>query len=306
MSKSLIDYFRNENNKAAITIKLKIFSKQGYAILPPISSKVLKDIVFCDDCLSQFIEYYKNGAASFKVLSNDKGKKYYSIKKDNNENFKPLYIKENEFLHGAITAVVNKNIDISKIVDCKGEVKYSSSTFNYLIDSISIKDTSELSVGIKDGGFLKITFLTPTAIPTKIMLPPWASNINRRIPKFYRILPEPSFIVAYSAKLWVKIMDINEANNIHYYTGRLADVYMVEMDYNLRPETVIVGRDELNRLRLFRGFTGFAVYRVKRGIMSKILDKVLDLTQLMGLGKLKSLGMGEIKVEVLNNKFEKI
>jgi CRISPR/Cas system endoribonuclease Cas6 (RAMP superfamily) len=40
--------------------------------------------------------------------------------------------------------------------------------------------------------------------------------------------------------------------------------------------------------------------------MSKILDKVLDLTQLMGLGKLKSLGMGEIKVEVLNNKFEKI
>ncbi|MGC9113451.1 CRISPR system precrRNA processing endoribonuclease RAMP protein Cas6, partial [Acidilobus sp.] len=85
----------------------------------------------------------------------------------------------------------------------------------------------------------------------------------------------------------------------HYYVGRLVDMYAVEVDYDVRPTTAVIGRDYLGRLRLLRGFTGWAVYSVKEGLGSAVLDRLLAIASELGVGKLRAMGMGEVRAEVI-------
>jgi hypothetical protein len=296
---SLLKVLESSMPRSLLRLELEVTPRED-VLLQPMSSKALKSATADPEgCLHPLWELYlaHREAVTFRCLVDGSGRRLYS------QGGQPLVARRGERLRGAVSAVASSlsASQVAQLATCEGRVSVGPGTLEYRVASASLVRGEELSVGLgRRGGAVKVSFLTPTAIPLKVMTPPWASRLSRRIPNAYRLLPEPAYIAAYAAKLLLRLSGAaGDAPLYHYYVGRLVDMYAVEVDYDVRPTTAVIGRDYLGRLRLLRGFTGWAVYSVKEGLGSAVLDRLLAIASELGVGKLRAMGMGEVRAEVI-------
>ena len=78
---------------------------------------------------------------------------------------------------------------------------------------------------------------------------------------------------------------------------RVADIFVVELDYSVGPTIAVIGRDERGRLRKACGYTGWIVYRVASRRLAKLLNKMLALANRLGIGRSRAIGLGTVKAE---------
>ncbi|MGC9113013.1 CRISPR system precrRNA processing endoribonuclease RAMP protein Cas6 [Acidilobus sp.] len=263
--------------------------------LPPMSSRVLKSLALREQCLGSQL----SRAALFRLsmLRDQRGSPIYST----HSTGRPRVARQGEPLRGYVSILTAS--DPSQLLQCSGRARPfdDGPPFEYQVTSLSVAQLDMLRLGLGEGLNLRLSFLTPTAIPAMIMNPPWAKARGKPIAgtRGYRLFPEPSYIVAYSVGLWLMAVGRRrEAGYAPYYLGRLGDLRMIEVNYSVRPVTALVGTDDRGHMRLMRGFVGWAEYALTSKAVERF-DGPLALAQEMGIGKLRSMGMGEVRAEVL-------
>ncbi|MEM4486943.1 MAG: CRISPR system precrRNA processing endoribonuclease RAMP protein Cas6, partial [Zestosphaera sp.] len=150
----------------------------------------------------------------------------------------------------------------------------------------------------------KIVFTTPTILSVKLMTPPSLRSKVRKLPELHKLIPQPSFILSYLLKLWNSYASPEERipkppynEWAHYKLGRLADITLTEIDYRVRPETVIIGKNKNGTLRKARGFIGWVLYEsIAPKNLHTTYAKLLTLATLTGIGRSRGLGLGQIKI----------
>jgi len=175
------------------------------------------------------------------------------------------------------------------------------------LDSVEIVSIESLSIGLERGKLVRLRFVSPVLLSSKLMAPPLPHFLKRvsKIRERYVLYPSSAHICSYLTKLWNKLFPDNPISRkvsdewAAYYMGRLCEVAMVPMDYRTKPVTV-----NYDRSRKPRGFVGWALYEigdVGRKLIAK-LDKILALANYLGLGKSRSIGFGTVRVETVERR----
>ena len=175
---------------------------------------------------------------------------------------------------------------------------------NIKLTEIEVTNVTEDTLGIRD--MFKIEFITPTVLTAKYMIPLPLKVKSHKLPEKHKLLPQPSFIFSYLLRFWNSIAEPEEkipgpaaSDWEAYKLGRLADVTLIEIDYRLRPETVVIGRDSKGRLRRVRGFTGWVIYECLSKKLLPIYRKLLGLANYLGIGRSRGIGLGLVRVRAI-------
>jgi hypothetical protein len=235
----------------------------GDAVLPPVSSKVLKFIVEA------------GGGRLGGVVAGRVGYKPVFVSMLY-RGFRPLYstgdrvasVGAGVVLAGRVSVLSGDDRVLVEVGGLEGVWGTPYGRFRVWIDRVEAVSLDSLSLPSPAGGptgVLRVEARTPVVVTSKTLLASDASAA-RRIPQLYRLLPSPGLIAAQSFRLWNRVVPpeyrfvfVDGWNRDAYMVSRAAEIYMAELDYNIKPETVVVGRDQRGRLRRVRGWKGWIV-----------------------------------------------
>jgi len=265
-------------------------------IAPPVTSKLFKS---CLSLCSEGRKLVGGFSPSFLSMLFFDGRPLYSV-----PNRPPIVLRGGSTYLGRVSLVV-EDLSFADVLNSQAEVKCSNAYGDYvvLIDEVEVLDFSALRLDLSR--VFKITFLTPTILTAKHMMPPPLRDKSKSLPEMNKLIPQPSHIFSYLLKLWNALAPPNhripnESPNIWtaYKLGRLADVTLVEINYNIRPETVIIGRNTNGKLREARGFKGWVIYKsIAPKKLHETYAKLLALGEKLGIGRSRGIGLGQIKTE---------
>ncbi len=151
----------------------------------------------------------------------------------------------------------------------------------------------------------RLRILSPMVLSNKLMAPP-SFSAKKRIPSMHKLLPSPGYIFSYLAKLWNSNVDPRIAvpkpggdEWAAYKIGRVADLTLIEINYKLRPITVLYDRKD-EKVRKVRGTVGWIHYKLLHPKPKPVFAKLLGLANYMGVGRSRGIGMGQVRVEPLD------
>ncbi|MCS7109114.1 MAG: CRISPR system precrRNA processing endoribonuclease RAMP protein Cas6 [Sulfolobales archaeon] len=272
------------------------------AILPPITSKILKYVIEASNTgLTRIV----NSKSPMKPLSigmvflNDRP--LYSIY--NSENIRPLHVRGGTPLKCRVnTITANDGLSIDDFKSIEGRWRTPYGDFDINLSELEITKVTELRTGLNK--HFKITYVTPTIITAKYMLPPTLRDKSKELPERHKLIPQPSFLFSHLLRLWNNVVRAEEripnqsaGDWEAYKLGRIADITLVETDYRLTPITVVIGRDNNGHLRTVRAFTGWVIYESLTNKIIPTLDKLLALAQITGIGRSRGIGFGTVEIK---------
>lgn len=274
------------------------------AVLPPFTSKVVKSLLVRANCLEPLRRLYE-GAASFRpvtlrVLRTLRGRRLYKTVGDK----RILAARRGTVYIGEISAVARSPGDLG-FFGCAGEeVDLGFARVHLRLREAEVRSLADLS--LPETGVYRLSIHTPLLITTKILAPRASKSsrlgsLLRRAEEAYRLLPTPGYIMAQAMRQWVAMVRGEEADlsPAPYGVGRLADLLVAEFDFRLRPVTALYGRSGEGGARKVRGVTGYIVLRaLHRGIVP-VMSRLLAFAGLVGLGKSRSIGFGEVEASAL-------
>lgn len=286
-----------------VTLTLR-FTVHRDTILPPFTSRVLKTLLQREECLEPFRRLYES-RRSFKPvrLSVLRAGERVLYQTEERAQRGPLTSRAGDSLEGSIAAYTRGDPFqlATQAAGCSGRLPPPLDGLTFEAVEARVESVSTLTAGITGGEPFKLVIRTPLLIDTKLMTPPPLQG--RKVVKTrqaYRLLPTPSYIASAATRLWLatakNIEDLAAEAWIAYAVGRLSDVLVAEIDYKIRPVTVIYGRDDNKKLRKPRGPVGYIIYKTLNPRLAPILDKTLALASRLGLGKSRSIGFGEITI----------
>jgi len=277
------------------------------AVLPPLSSKVLKYLVETRCANIKSVVDVKKPFKPLQISMLVKGGR--PLYRSGDVEGEVINLRAGTCLKGRISFAgsYEGRDPLNEFQGLIGIIESPYGEFQIDVLSIEFRKLESLSLGLTK--FFKIEFVTPAVLTAKHMVPPPLRDKSRKLPERHRLLPQPSFIFSYLLKLWNSIAEPDEripgpgaGDWEAYKLGRLADVTLVEVDYRLRPETVVVGRDSRGRLRRVRGFTGWVVYECLSRRLLPIYDKLLALATYLGVGRSRGIGLGMVRVTGLSSR----
>lgn len=193
------------------------------------------------------------------------------------------------------------DVFVDEVLGFNGRFRTVYGEFSIGVSSIEVVGFDSLSFDF-DGCF-KVRFLTPIILTSKLMMPPPLRVYSRRVPERHRLIPTPSYIFNYLIRLWnafapdeLKLPRPGSDVWAAYKFGRISDIVLVEVDYSVKPETVVYGKTSDGRLKLVRGFTGWIIYELIYPKLRPIYSKLLALAKYMGVGRSRSIGFGQVDV----------
>ncbi len=299
---------------SVVSIVLRIVFENDF-VSPPLSSKIIKFLIDS----GRFLGFLKDLS-----LSRDKykplfvsnlftvdGERIYSAA--HGDSYSPRALRLGEEYFSRVSFVAGQEI-LDKIVkeasSGRYEYDYGGVRISLMLDVLSIEVVELDSLRIDLSDKFMIRFITPTILSPKIMMPPSLADKPRykRIPVANLLLPVPGVVIAYSMKLWNNIAPPekrftypNDRDDLYIYkTSVLATIFTEVIDYRLRPETVIIGRDKEGNLRKSRGFKGFITLKINHPRIRAIAEKTLALTKYLGIGRSRGIGLGE--TDIITNK----
>ena len=271
-------------------------------ILPPVSSKVLKQVVLK---AGGRLADVARSRGSYKPL-------FISMLYRGD---RPLYsrgegvlqARRGEELGARIALIGPAHEHVEELLSLAGSWRTSYGEYRVKVSRIDAKPVSRLSLpgpGPRPGGVLRLVAKTPVVIASKTLYtgPP---EYSHRVPgNLYRLFPSPGLLAASLLRQWNTVLG---GDHLVYYrdgwnhdaglVARAAEVYMAELDYEIRPETLVVGKTSRGTLRLVRGWRGWILYRVAGRKLARLLDRLLALATVIGMGKSRGIGLGEITAE---------
>ena len=279
------------------------------AILPPYTSKLVKTLLMRAGVLEPFRRFYQGlgeGPKPFSMTPLFRGSK--PLFKEWGRDGGPLTAAEGEPLWFRVCMV--SSVDIlgellpgDEVVDAP-----PYGVFSLSLAELEVVDPRSLSIGLSGSrGYVRIRFLTPTLLSTKLMAPPLDHFLRRvrRLGAKYVLYPSPPHICSFLVRLWNVVAPEQPISRkvtpewAAYFMGRLCEVAMVVVDYRSRPITVLYDEKE-GSYRRPRGFIGWAVYEINTRRLVKALDRALALANYLGIGKSRAVGFGTVAVEKLD------
>ncbi|MCY0860750.1 MAG: CRISPR system precrRNA processing endoribonuclease RAMP protein Cas6 [Sulfolobaceae archaeon] len=266
-------------------------------ILPPLSSKVPKFVLEESPRLGEIIKSrkkYKEFSLSPLMLVSKKRYLYSTGEND------LLKVRRGEKLSFTFS-IAAQGIEQEVFEEIPRESNTPYGEFYIEIEEVSIVEQHDVRFQLD--GKLNIRFETPTLLSTKNMLPPSVKN-KKSIPNLNRLIPQPSLIFSFLAKMWNSIAepkDLIVLGNLEwtpYYIGRISDVLFAETGFSIKPLTVIIGKDDKGVLRRTRGFVGWVKYDYSLPRKYReIVERLLGLATIFGVGRSRGIGFGRVKVE---------
>ncbi len=288
-----------------VNIKVKLYFNSD-TILPPFTSRITKLLLYSSSCFERIRKLYESKRSfrpvTLSTLHSVRGKPVFKIERDGD---KPIRVRGGWVLATYITYYEREGSALSHLLyDCSGTLKEPFNSISYSIWELEVERLDDLSIGLDKDDVFGLEFKTPLVMSTKIMTPLSlrSNKLIRKTPNEYRLLPTPAYVASSAMRGWLGVVKGVNPDEYHapYGIGRLADIFMPEMDYRLKPVTVVYGRDQYDRLRKIRGVMGYVVYTVRSKRLAATLDKLLALATRLGLGKNRSIGFGEVKVSILS------
>ena len=275
-------------------------------VLPPVSSKLVKSLLVKPHVprwLRELVEAQQSYKPLFVSMLYRGSHPLYST----TGSPAPLTVRAGEQLEARVafmTRDVSAVREATIILSERAETPYGP--VEVIVEEASVMEPGQLRLPSPSGsptGVLRLRARTPIVLTSKTLLarkpPPPA-----RIPKLHRLLPTPGLLAAYALRLWNRALGPDYTiywrdawNYDAAMIARAAEIYMGELDYHVRPETVIIGKDRAGRLRLVRAWKGWITYRVASLRLTRLLDKLLALTSTLGLGRSRGIGLGDIRAE---------
>ncbi len=288
-----------KDNVYLVTLRIRLTPLQDL-VLPPLPSKLVKAVILA------------HGGPLARLLAR-RGFKPLRIAMPR-LNGKPLYqttdrrdllmARKGEAMETSITAALPEE-EAAELAwnppDGVYETPYSGAKVQVETLEASMETIDSISLG-GPGRTLRLDFQTTTLLTNRVLLPGEAPA-----PRMHRLYPSPGLLAAYTLRLWNrvsprKIYIIDGWSQDAAMLARIAEVYMAELDHQIKPETVVIGRDSRGRLRTARGFRGWILYRVASKKLAKILDKTIALATRLGIGRSRALGLGELQAQWTNQK----
>lgn len=266
---------------------------------PPLTSKVIKYVIEKYGC--NLLKSLVGSRRALKPIQLSplflNNKPLYSCGKP----LRPL-AKDSYLVTWVSLCLSSDSLDDITYLDLSGN--YETPYGNFRLELVEAELTDILKSSMNNlNKFFRINFITPTVLTNKYMVPPPLKVRATTLPSRHKLIPQPSFIFSYLLKLWnslapphARIPDEGAGDWDAYSLGRLADATLVEVDYRLRPETVVLGRDEEGRLRRVRGFTGWVIYECLSKKLLSIYAKLLKLAEYLGVGRSRGIGLGIVRV----------
>ncbi len=270
---------------------------EGDILLPPFTGRVTKSIVANMDCMRPLWKMYRAKSrfkpVTFKALRDRGGRPLY--KRDGGG--KPLELRRNRPLFMEVTVYSPEAL----LLPCRGE-EVGIGYGRVAVDPVEASIAKLETLSKESYDTITIRILTPMTISSKIMMPPVppGSRVGRLLlgaREMYRLLPTPGYILAQALRQWLGVVNnIHADTMLHYYFGRIADLLLAEVDYRLRPETVLYGKDDNGNELKVRGVTGYMRLAVLEQGIKWAVSRLLGLAEYLGLGKSRSIGFGEVRV----------
>ncbi len=185
-------------------------------------------------------------------------------------------------------------------------VRFGNARFRVWLREVEIVNLDSVKIGLSRDCLVKLRFLSPVLLSTKLMAPPLPTFLRKvsRI-RSYVLYPSVGHIFSYLTKLWNNLFPDAPVSRKYtsewsaYFVGRLAEVAIKVMDYSVKPLTVVY-----DAKRKPRGFVGWMLLEIPylgRRIFD-VFDKLLGLANLMGIGKSRAIGFGYAKIEIVSKK----
>ncbi|BES81697.1 CRISPR system precrRNA processing endoribonuclease RAMP protein Cas6 [Pyrodictium abyssi] len=280
-------------------------------VLPPVSSKLVKSLLVgprAPEWLRGLVEARRGYKPLFVSMLYRGRRPLYST----TESPAPLAARAGEQLGARVAFVAG---DASAVWEAAAALSGRAETpygpVEVVVEEASVAEPGQLrlpSPGGSPTGVLRLEARTPVVLTSKTLVasepPPGA-----RVPRLHRLLPAPGLVAAYALRLWNRALGPGHAvywrdawNHDAALVARAAEVYMAELDYRVHPETVIIGRGATGRLRLARGWRGWITYRVAGPRLARLLDRLLALTNTLGLGRSRGIGLGDTHAQWIRPK----
>ena len=128
------------------------------------------------------------------------------------------------------------------------------------------------SFDIDLGSYFKLKFLTPTLLSNKLLMPPKANKkLRRSLVNMLKLFPTPFLLTFHLVCLWNRNFGpeltvpkpTSDHSTLYYalYMGRIADMIMLEVDYDIRLATILYDENRSIGMGLLR-WRGLAVKAV--------------------------------------------
>jgi hypothetical protein len=277
-------------------------------ILPPISSKVIKNLIDSGSflkglgTLSSSKDHYKPFFIS--CLYRDNGERLYRVHSRRASDIL-LIARGGEHLMARVSAVVPREVIGDLLSIGRGGFETSYGPFNVALDKIEVIDLKELRLDLSRG--FVMTFKTPVILSPKIILPPLKKIMDKygKMKIGHLTLPVPGLIFAHALRLWnravpedLRLTRPNDKDDIYSYRVAVMGTALTEViGYKTWTETVILGKNEKGVLRKTRGFRGYIVMNIKHKITRKAMERALALAKYLGIGRSRGIGLGEVGID---------
>jgi hypothetical protein len=284
------------------SVKL-LFEFRDDALLPPFTSKAVKTALMSLGCLEGVSMLYlsrrRYRPVTLRAMRRPGGHPLYVTYSEFARGVRGVRVRRGEVLEAHVTVYTREPLSIPP---CTGEVAINGSTARVWVASISSRSLESLVEGDPPRSF-RLRIETPLVIPAKLMVPPGVRSRRleaalRRLPSLPRLLVTPAYLMAQAARQWAAIVQGLEYSESYYYIGRLADAFIVERGFRLRPVKAVYDVRE-GRVRAVKGVVGWLELMVAEGSIAEAAAKLLAFSSYMGLGRSRSVGFGEVRVEAL-------
>ena len=276
------------------------------AILPPFTSRTVKSIVGKASCLESVRKLYSSRKSMKPVTLSPlyRGFKplYVTLTGGGGQSRPSMTVRGGEILKATISVYAGDSELLNSILEdlasCgeRVDIGYASAYIEPLeVNMVRVEDLESNAVS---RGPFKLIIETPLILSTKVMTPPRlrGNKVIEETRDAYRLLPTPSYILSYAARLVMGLGKGPPDPKVQYMVGRLADVMVSEIDYNVKPETALYSGKKGKFLKV-RGVKGYVAYQILNERFKRISSKLLAIAELMGLGKSRSIGFGRVRIE---------
>jgi|BEDMetMinimDraft_2_1075160.scaffolds.fasta_scaffold04049_4 CRISPR-associated endoribonuclease Cas6 len=183
------------------------------------------------------------------------------------------------------------SFEVTSLLDPFLEDVLSTPSFTFSIYgrqlSAEVRELNVLSPSdliLPESRLYRVDFVTPTLLQFP------RPNLRRKRNR-YSLFPYPPLLLGSLAMHWNKFLE----PKVSKVTGSRALYFLKEVDYRLRPMTV---RYDEGRVRGFVGWTLFSLEARKGSKLRENLRRMLAYSNLVGVGKSRSVGFGEVRVRL--------
>lgn len=171
--------------------------------------------------------------------------------------------------------------------------------FHITIESVEIVEVEKLKEEVEKhmNDNIRVRFISPTLLSSKVLLPPSLSERYKRVNAGYSTLPSVGLIVAYAYNVYCNLIGKKEVEVRAFKFGVISNALSRIIGYDLHPVTIVIGEDSKGNLRKARGVMGWIEFDIPDEKLKRRALRYLLASSYLGIGRSRGIKFGEIRLE---------